>query len=54
MDINKVKSSALASRFLEPELPGARVFGWSRSRHFGPALNICLIIHENYMEHNII
>ena len=24
-------------RVSEPELPGAGVFGWSRSRHFGPA-----------------
>ena len=25
------------NRVSEPEPPGAGVFGWSRSRHFGPA-----------------
>ena len=25
------------SRVSEPEPPGARVFGWSQSSHFGPA-----------------
>ena len=33
---------------------GAGVFGSSRSRHFGSILNICLIIHANYMELNLI
>ena len=37
---------------------GAGVFGWSRSRHFGPApapqKNIFLIIHANYMELDLI
>ena len=51
MHVYERKKCIDPSRVLEPELPGAGVFGWSWSRHFGPApasvpapaplLNIC-------------
>ena len=36
-NISCILDSSVGSRVSEPERPGAGVFGWSRSPHFGPA-----------------